>query len=349
MDGSITKLLDIGRATYNVCNQANAVYINIETPSQDSCVTTNYDFLYDSLFRIVCCIHKELNLSTALRLITGDVYDPNKDLVYKNLKTILGKILVYLESNCLTLIEGIPCQHCDETDCNCNQLPTNNCNSGCNSSCVCCTTTNEISNLKMEMVTLKNKMADYISTFNQYKFEVDSQVTKLLQMQPLLTAMQEFYGSHLACLRKLCVLEGCFDCKVNYSIFSPQPIFAGVVTPLNFDIKVTDNDPSYVSNGGWFRYCPPENGNYKVEITDISLAPAKYCAGDKIEIISSVSGVVYTYTVSNDSLNLIVQLPDINLVENYSGGCLSYSIKITSKDYVQRNVSAGNIVLYKLL
>jgi hypothetical protein len=343
MDGSISKLLDIQLSTSNNCAQANAIYINIESDSVEACATLNYDSIYDSLFRVVCCIHKELDRSVALRLITGDVCDANKDIAYKAMKVTLAKIIHNLEKNCLTLLTAPPCLDCYEVDCVCETATDNSC------STQCCDQTNQIANLEALVAGYKSQV-DYLSTsFGQFQRNVEIKVGKLERLSTSITAMQEYFGANLACFRKLCGLTGCVDCKVNYSIFRPLTIFTGVDTPLNFDTKITDNDPSYVSTGGYFKFCPDAAGNYKVTLSDISINPAKYCAGDTVELISSVSGLVYKYTVPADSQNLVVSLPAVEVIEPLNGGCLSYSLKITSKDFINRVVSGGNIVIFPIL
>jgi hypothetical protein len=347
MDGSISKLLNIDRSTSNQCSQSNAIYINIESDSVEACATLNYEPIYDSLFRVVCCIHKELDRTTALRLITGDVCDANKDIAYKALKVTLAKILSNLEKNCLTLMTTPnvpPCLDCYEEDCICESAVGN---SSCSTQC--CDQTNQIANLTALVDSYKSQV-DYLAlSFNQFKINVDKKVNLLERMSTSFVAMQEYFGANLACFRKLCGLTGCVDCKVNYSIFRPITVFTGVDTPLNFDTKITDNDPSYVSTGGYFKFCPDAAGNYSSTVSDLSINPSKYCAGDTIELISSVSGVVYTYTVAADSQNLVVSLPAVAVIEPLNGGCLSYSLKITSKDYLNRVVSGGNIVIFPLL
>ena len=331
-----------------------AVYIGLTYPmhSASSCTVIPNKMLEDSLTRIICCVQKSLGLTTTPIIETEYAYDDELDYLYAWMNPVIIRLSEKRVPECLAVNENA-CFECTDVDDE-DEGSCCNCTSSCSKTCGCtiiplyCRQIGMLDNLQADFSALQNAYAAVVAKYDSLRAYIDTQVPQINSLAQTATQFQNFYGTYIACLRKLCVLDGCFDCKVHYSVFAPQTIFPGVYVPLNFEKKITDNDPSDVSTLGYFRFCPTVAGMYRVELTDLTLAPAKYCAGDVVEIRLSNGNVIHTLNIASNTDNLIVQLPAITSEIYLNGTCLSVELRVTSKEAVTRKLVDGHIVIYQI-
>ena len=359
-NGNVIRLTEITKAFADPVvagsDPQTSLYIGITYPvnAGSRCSAISSRLLEDSLTRIICCIAKETGQAnfTGMTIQSEYTYNDELDYLYVWLNPVILRLKEKRVPECLSVDDGgcFDCSDADDSDegtCNCTSSCSKTC--GCNVIPLYCRQIGALDNLQADFAALQLAYSSVVNKYTALQNYIDTQIPQIVSLAATASQFQNFYGTYVACLRKLCVLDGCFDCKVHYTAFAPQTIFPGIYVPLNFEKKVTDNDPSDVSTLGFFRYCPAMAGTYRVELDNLTLAPTKYCDGDKIEVRLSNGNVIYTHVVAGDSPNLTIQLPHIESDIYLSGNCLQVELKVTSKEAVSRTFTDGNIIIYPII